>query len=362
MQQSRIVSGSFRLRRWATHLVGPFWLLGLLALTAWNVTRSVALTEAQRAYARGDLVGGLQHALDHLGRRPWSRHATLLAARCLSRLDFADEAETYYRSAGRLSLQDQHVRAYGLVRSRDPDRAIPAYREILRVAPDDVTAMRRLAAVLLARNDRAQLLDLADRLSRLPAGEVIGAMLRGTVHHNDRNPQRAVESFERVLRLDPGLRQMPAARPLFWKQLAEDLVACGRLEDAGRYLEQALALGPDAGLLDRLGHIHFLRRDFPEAERCFRQASESDPDDYSPHLNLARLAIHRGRRDEALRELHRARLLAPRQYRVLYSLALLYRQLGQTAEADRVQAEINRVREATTAPRVSPPGWPRYAL
>ena len=130
---------------------------------------------------------------------------------------------------------------------------------------------------------------------------------------------------------------MPASRKLFWNQLADDLIECGRIEDAGRYLERALAAGPDAELIDLLGYTYFLRGDLDEAERYYHQAAESDPTFYGPHLNLAKLAIQRRRRDEALRELNQARLLAPRQYGVLYSLALLYRQLGQTAEADRVQ-------------------------
>jgi tetratricopeptide (TPR) repeat protein len=331
--------------------------------TAWNVTRSEALAEAERAYARVDLVGGLQHALDHLERRPWSREAALLAARCLSRLDFAEQAEPYYRRAGRLSPSDQQIRAYGLVRGPHPESAIPIYREILRLAPDNVTAMRRLAAVLLARNDKDQLLELADRLARVPSGEVIGAMLRGTVYHNDENPQMAVAAFEQVLRLDPEFREMPASRPLFWNQLADDLIECGRIEDAGRYLEQALTAGPDAELTDRLGYTYFLRGDLGEAERCYRRAAETDPSLYGPHLNLAKMALQRRDQDEALRELNQARLLAPRRYGVLYSLALLYRQLGQTAEANKIQEEIAELRKAAaSAPRSPKPDWPRYAL
>jgi tetratricopeptide (TPR) repeat protein len=335
----------------------------LLIATAWNVTRSEALAEAERAYARVDLPGCLQHALDHLERRPWSHEAALLAARCLSRLDYADQAEPYYRRAGRLSLNDQQIRAYGLVRGPHPESAIPIYREILRLEPDNVTAMRRLAAVLLARNDKDQLLELADRLDRAPSGQVIGAMLRGTVYHNDQNPQRAVASFEQVLRLDPEFREMPASRQLFWDQFTDDLIECGRIEDAGRFLEQALAAGPNAELTDRLGYTYFLRGDLDEAGRCYRRAAESDRSLYRPHLNLAKLALQRRDRDEALRELNQARLLAPRRYAVLYSLALLYRQLGQTAEANKIQDEIQELREAAaTAPRMPAPRWPRYAL
>ena len=50
---------------------------------------------------RGELTTCLRYSLDHLERRPWSREAALLAARCLSRLDFADAAEPYYRARRR---------------------------------------------------------------------------------------------------------------------------------------------------------------------------------------------------------------------------------------------------------------------
>ena len=94
----------------------------------------------------------LQHALDHLTGRPWSHEAALWAARCLSRLDYAGEAEPYYDRAGRLTLNDLQIRAYGLARGPSSERAIQAYNEILAISPDNVTALRRLAAVLLPQN------------------------------------------------------------------------------------------------------------------------------------------------------------------------------------------------------------------
>ena len=232
-------------------------MIGLSVVTGWNLTRSDALAEAERAYARsrpGAAACSTRSTTSSDGpgaarRRCWRRGR-------LSRLDYAEQAEPYYRRAGRLSLDDQQIRAYGLVRGPHPERAIAGLpRDPPARSPDNVTAMRRLAAVLLAQNDKDQLLELADRLDRVPGGEVIGAMLRGTVYHNDQNPQMAVASFERVLQLDPELREMPASRKLFWNQLAADLVECGRIEDAGRYLEQALAAGPDAELIN-LARLH----------------------------------------------------------------------------------------------------------
>jgi tetratricopeptide (TPR) repeat protein len=337
-------------------------ILGLSGLTAWNLTRSGALEEAARAYSRADFVSAMRHALDHLERRPWSRDAALLAARCLSRLDYAPEAEAYYRRAGRLTLNDMQIRAYGLARGPNPQDAIPAYREILAISPQNTTAMRRLAAVLLARGDSAELLTLAELLSRAPEGRVIGLMLRGVVYHNDHNPQQAAAAFERILQLDPDLDEMPGARPLFWRHYTEDLAGSGRLADAGKYLSQLLANTADAELMNRLGVTYFLEGALDEAERCFRQAAEWDPSLYLPHLELAKLAVHRHWHAEALAHLTQARLLAPRRYDVLYNLASLYRQLGQADEADRAQEAIRSLRHEASAATTTAGRWPRYAL
>jgi len=361
MEQARLPS--LRSPRWRAAVVFTLVLIGLLILTTWNLTRSAALSEARRAYIRGDLAGCLQHALDHLNRRPWSREAALWAARSLSRLDYSGEAELYFERAGRLGQSDQQIRAYGLARGPHPERAIPAYNAILARWPENVTALRRLAALELALNHTETLLELAERLSHIASGAVIGSTLRGVVYHNDRNPQQAVAAFEHLLELDPELREMPLPRRLFWSHLADDLFASGRIQDASRYLSKALADTPDAGLMNRLGQAYFLQGALADAEHCFGQAAEWDPSDYAPHLNLAKLALQRHQQQEALKHLNRARVLAPRHYSVLYNLASVYRQLGRPADADRIQEVIKQLRgnsASSSRPAASP--WPRYAL
>jgi tetratricopeptide (TPR) repeat protein len=342
---------------------GLVLLVGVLGLTAWNVTRSAALAQARRSYARGDLVACLEQALDHLQRRPWSREAALLAARCLSRLDYASDAEVYFARAGRLSLSDAQIRAYGLARGPHPEQAIPAFRAILEHSPENVTALRRMAAVLLAQTDSEGLLKLAARLEQIRGGEVIGSLLRGVVYHNQKNHQQAVAAFERVLELDPQLDEMPASRGLFWNHLTSDLVASGRIEEAGRYLSRVLENTLDAGLMNRLGETFFLLGNLDSAESCFRQAAGLDSTGHVPRWNLAKLALQRRRPADALQHLNEAQPRAPRHYGVLYTLASVYRQLGRTAELERVQEVIRELR-ATPAPalRPVPSAGPRYAL
>ena len=136
MRQSSTVSRILPIGRTGTFLLAIGLFLTPIALTAWNLTRSDALVAARQAYTRGELGSCLQHALDHLDRHPWSREAVLLAARCLSQLDYAEAAEAYYKRAGGLDLNDLQIRAFGLVRGNHRQRAIEAYEQILARWPE----------------------------------------------------------------------------------------------------------------------------------------------------------------------------------------------------------------------------------
>lgn len=334
--------------------------LGLIVATAWNLTRSTALVDGQQAYSRDDFAVGLSRSLAYLDKQPWSREAALLAAKCLSRLNYVLEAEPYYRLAGHLDLADLQVRAYHLALGPRPELAIPAFHEVLARSPENVTAMRRLAGVLLVQNDIDDLLALADRLEQVAGGSVLGPTLRTVVYHNDNNPQQAVAAFEQVVKLDPELHEMP---PLFCGQFAEDLVSVGRIEDASRFLSIAVSKSSDPSLMNRLGETYFLRGSLDDAERCFLQAADMAPGDYLAYMNLAKLAQSRHDQAEALRQLNRARSLSPRRYNILYKLQLVYRLLGRTAEADLLGQTVKRLREqsALQAP-ASIQNWPRYSL
>ncbi len=286
-----------------------------------------------------------------------------MAARSFTRLDYAELAEPYFKRAGRLSVSDLQMRAYGLARGRHPEAAIPVFGEILARDPNNVAALRRLAAVLISEYKIDELLKLADRLSHIPTGAVIGASLRAVVHHNDKNPQAAVAAFLEVLALDPGLHESPLPRRLFWEHFADDLVASGRIPDAKAYLTKAIEAAPDPALMNQLGNIYILDGNIEQAERCYRQALEWDPKQYGPHLGLAKLALQRRQPQDALGHLKKAKLLAPRQYEVLYTLASVYRQLGQVADAERAEDALKHLRASSDLPQLPLGGaWPRYAL
>jgi tetratricopeptide (TPR) repeat protein len=334
--------------------------VAVLALTGWSWHRSESLAareagRARIAYARGDLPEALAWVLARLDRRPGDREAAKMAAKCLSRLDFADAAEPYYRLAGALSVEEQHVRALGLVRANRREEAIAAYEQILASRPDDVAALSRQASVWLSLKRLDKVLELADRLIAIPEGAVIGYSMRGVAYHDDYEPSEAVAAFERVLALDPSLRGMPL-KPvgMFWAYLADDLLAIGRPEDARRYLDRALVEHPDPKLLTRLGKAWRQSGHRDEAERCWRRAVAIQPTLSAPWMGLGRLALEAGRPAEAIPCFERAAALVPDAPEPPYSLSLAHRLLGHRAEAERYGAEAERLRKQRNSRKTSP--------
>ncbi len=87
------------------------------------------------------------------------------------------------------------MRAFGLVRGNQREKAIAAYHEIFERRPDDVLALRREAGVLISQGMRNEAMRLAERLIQIPAGEVIGYTLTGVINHDLGEPELAVAAF-----------------------------------------------------------------------------------------------------------------------------------------------------------------------
>ncbi len=377
-----------RRRAWPRAAAGGLLLVGLAGLTAWHATYSAALGTAAEAEARGDILAALRGALEHLDRRPWSRDAARVAARCLSRLDFAERAEPYYLRAGDLSIEDRHYRAYGLVRANLRERAVEAYRQILALRPGDLTSLRLQAGVLLSQERWDEAHEVARRLIEIPQGPLsallpvavadrwtlkptrvasapaIGYTLRGLLHHDLLESEAATEAFERVLAIDPDLQSIPLDPTHFWSLMVEDLLADGRAADALRYLARASEGREVPALLDLMGRAHLQQSAIDEAERCWRRAVELSPDHLHAWLSLGQIELRRDRADEAVRLFTRAAAIEPGSSEAAYGLALAHGRLGREDEARRYRAEADRLRrkpskEARNLGATAPPPPPR---
>jgi tetratricopeptide (TPR) repeat protein len=343
------VRGSSRVRSWfwrrALALLACGLAAGYLTVLAWFELQPAALVEADAAFQRGDVGTALRIARGHLARRPASRHATLLVARCLSRMDRPVEAEPYYQRSWPIDLQDRHLRAYAFVVNNMREAAIIAYQEIHRLWPEDVLALSRLASVLILDSRWYDAMGIANRLVKMPAGTVIGHTLAGVVHHNTGEFEEAVDDFSRILELDPDLKQMPLKpRSIFWSEFGKSLLLMGRAEEAQRYLHRALREGDDASVADLLGQSYYLQGALDDAEQCWRLALQLDPERPGAWWRLGKLELQRGRPAEAIEPLRRSSALEPEAIGPLYDLSLAYRRLGQNEESAKFSQQANRLR------------------
>jgi tetratricopeptide (TPR) repeat protein len=321
-----------------------------VAFAGYVATRSDSLSRAEALYARAGDPDSLAHVVrlshDHLNRQPWSRRAALLAARALSRLDRPQIAEQYYRRAGTLDRADAHLRAYAILRSNEREQAIAAYREILARWPDDAEALRLLGGIYFSRKQYDEALDVARRLrsvSTTAAAE--GHRLAAAVFHDTGNPEEAAAEYERVLAVDPRLERLSGeGRTAFWHNLATDLLAIGRARETIVYLRRALSEQENSLLRTLLGRAYQQLGELDAAESCWRRAVADDPKAGVAWLELGRLELARNRLESAASALERAQAQAPDDSQVLYSLRTVYRRQGRIAEADRIDARLERLR------------------
>lgn len=319
-------------------------ILVAIMAAGWLALRFDPLGSVQGDFERRNYVAALGAAEDYLKRWPGDPRASLMAARCATRIGQPSRAEAHFAHAGALGIGDLHDRAYGMIQTQQPRRAADLYGEILTRDPDDALALKRLAAVLMGLKRYAKLPEIANRLMTVPGEEVAGRTLAGIGHHVDRHYPEAAEAFLKVLDIDPELKSMPLPATLFWNHLAIDLLAQGRFADARTYLIRGLADTQDAGLTELLGTTYHQEGRPDQAEHYWRLAVERDPSQPDAWLDLGQLAIARRRPEEAVGLLTRASELAPDMVEPFQNLIVAYKMLDKPEEAERFRKIADELR------------------
>ncbi len=354
-EESRCRPGPLSSATWKPAAAGTLLILAAsLGTFGWCEMNPTALADANEAYRKDDLESALRLSVGHLERRPGSRQAALIAARCLSRLGKPQEATAYFDAAAPIDQADSHIRALAWVVNNARNAAIQSYREMLVRWPDDVLALSRLGAVLISESRWTEALATAKSLIQIPDGAVIGHTLAGVVHSNTGEPEECVAELSKVLELDPELRRMPLKpRPMFWTEFAKNLLIAGRAEEAQRHLHRALREGDDARVADLLGQAYFLQGMLDDAERCWRLTLQWDPDRFGTWARLGKLELQRRRPARAIEPLRRSIELQPEAVGPIYCLSVACRLLGRIEESEslRQRADGLRAKAVDRGPR-----------
>jgi TolB-like protein/Tfp pilus assembly protein PilF len=176
---------------------------------------------------------------------------------------------------------------------------------------------------------------------RTENAEAYDVYLMGRCWWNERTPeslQRAIESFERAIELDPGfslahagLAQVYAVisayTPVPVREAQERAAACG---------ERALELDPSLGEVHAvLGHVAVADWRWGDAEGHYRRAIELNPSNATAHHWYGEYHVWRGRFENAVEQLRRAQQLDPHSLLIKTAAARPYLAAGRFDEAVR---------------------------
>lgn len=222
--------------------------------------------------------------------------------------------------------------------------AVDEFNQAERMAPLQDGDRFTLAMALVKLGDTKRASEaLADLSKRYPSRAIYIYWL-GRIDYDQRRYDEAAAKFNKAIELDP-----VASRS--WDSLGLTYDMQGRLGPALASFEKAAVLNrrqqqPSPWPPHNLGYL-LLRMDRErEAEESLRESLRYDPGLAPSHYHLARTLEKEGREEEAVAEYLRALATDGTATDACYSLAMLYRRLHRTEDAERMFGEYRRRRDA----------------
>src|SRR6516165_3459705 len=244
------------------------------------------------------------------------------------------------------SKEQRLSRANDYLAAQQYDKAEKEYREVLRLAPEDSTALRQLGGIYVQQGQMLQAYPLLKKSSELQPDDSEIQLKLATVLLAGRSYAEARDAAQQVLEKQPENEQ---ALLLFVdaSQTAEDIADARKLIQGLRDKDQDRARYHLA-----MGSLDLRQNDQAGAEREFKAALNLDPKSIEANAALGSLYWSRNEVKEAAQAFKTAADLAPERSpnRLRYVDFLI--KTGAGAEAKSLLAEINRKAPDYLPPRV----------
>jgi len=231
------------------------------------------------------------------------------------------EAASFLRAATKLKPSDNAEDALGrawlslarVLESDKPEEAIGAYREAIRLQPNEAEIHLSLGSVLQSRNDAKGAEEEFQRALALTshANDPAATDLAGqatTALANLYMEQKRFADAEAMLRK---LASVPGNDAVH-KQLGRVLAAEGKYDEAAAEMAEGIKVAPnDASAVRDLADVYLLAKKNAEAEPLYRQLLQANPNDADLHHSLGRTLLDQHKFPEAQAEFVAAIKLKP---------------------------------------------------
>ena len=155
----------------------------------------------------------------------------------------------------------------------------------------------------------------------------------GRIHLGDGNPEKALDEFEKALKLDP-----ENADALL--NIAAIHRGDGKVELATHFIERALAVNPSSiGALAQLAEIQRDRGELDEAIRLFSAALDIDDSQPFVWMGAGDVLQRAGRFEAAVKAFETVLELDPDSFKARYNLGVTYSNMGREDDALAIYAQ-----------------------
>ena len=221
------------------------------------------------------------------------------------------------------------------------------YREVLRLAPDDPVAMRRLAILYYDQGQIAQAYPLLKKYAGLQPDDAEMQVKFGLALFATGDFAQAREAALQALSKRPGDEQALSL-------LADTARSPEEIEDVRKTIEDLRKADQDRPSYHlALGSLDFRKGEKARAETAFKKALELDPKSGTPHVALAMLYWSNNDLKAADQALKTAADLAPTNSPVRMRYVDFKLRTGAAAEAKAMLEDINKQLPEYLPPRVA---------
>jgi tetratricopeptide (TPR) repeat protein len=218
------------------------------------------------------------------------------------------------------------------------DRADEAIDESLKLAPDNLEALKMRAWVLLGRHEFARALELARALNKRNADDLLiyGFLTDANVELG--RYKEAEEACQWMLDLRPG--NIPAfTRAAYLREIFGDIEGAVELMNAAYGRTSPGEIEDRAWILTQIGHLALIAGRVDDAERVLTDALALFPDYHYALANLAKVRSAQKRHADAVNLLRRRYDAAPHPEN-LYDLAEALARARRSSEAKAAYGEF----------------------